>query len=36
MTDAAAIRPVLQIEGLKKSFGALNVTNAVGLSVQAG
>ena len=36
MTDAAAIRPVLQIEGLKKSFGALNVTNAVSLSVQAG
>ena len=36
MIDAAKIRPVLQIKGLHKSFGALNVTNDVGLSVNAG
>jgi len=36
MTDTAAIRPVLQIDGLKKSFGALNVTNGVSLSVNPG
>ncbi len=36
MTDTAAIRPVLQIKGLKKSFGALNVTNGVSLSVNPG
>ncbi len=36
MIDAAKIRPVLQIKGLHKSFGALNVTKDVGLSVNAG
>ncbi len=36
MIDSAKIRPVLQIKGLHKSFGALNVTNDVGLSVNAG
>ncbi len=36
MIDPAVHRPVLQIEGLEKSFGALRVTNGVSLSVKPG